>query len=301
LYSNKYKTSSSVRVQELGSNSFVPTRWELSEKFFTNKLAPTAQVFYKYMNQSVGREIDWNDEAVNSVTPIWSQNIAELYKEHPATMATFLTFMGFIGQNMSTYGGADFLKQGQDDKMLELIKDKGASFTTKARSNIEVYDKATAEKREISKEEYKTYKKAYGDFIKNEIASRFKEMVNMTPLKFENVMQSVKSTATKYAKQKISGVSESIATVRYKETSYELDAKHIKERIKLNEDYFKRYGERQRSAMVRNIIRRDKVSETFANQLVDMDLQKEANKYSADILINEELKKNKNKITFKEK
>lgn len=254
MLSGKYKTSTSRQVKELGSNSFVPTRWELGNQFFANKFAPTMALGYRWMNQSAGRKLDWDDEAVKGFMPIWTQNVKELYKEHPATMASFLTGMAFFGQNMSTYGGAEFLKRGKDDKLIELVQKKGASFSTKTRSSLEVIDKKTLEKRGLTSDEYKEYKEDYGQYIRSELKQRYKELEKMPVEKFEKTMASIKSAAANHAEEKISGVSESLLTVEKDNVTYELTPKQVGARESMNRLYLRNNGA-TRSALVIKYIR----------------------------------------------
>lgn len=284
MFTNEYKTSTSSKVSKLGENSFVPTRAELGARFLTNKFAPTASLLYKWADQGAGRQIDWDDEALKGITPIWTQNIKELYKEHPATMATFLTSLAFFGQNMSTYGGAKFLEKGKDDKIKELFDKKGASFSDKTRSSIEVIDPSTTEKRGITKDEFTEYKKVYGDFIKGEVKSKYKTLEDMPVEEFESEMKKIKSNATDAAKEAISGIDEDMLKMVKDGETYKLNAEQLQERIKLNNEFEKKY-ESSKPKYVRYFMRKNKVSEEVATKMAEKKLKSLANSYSRGKMI----------------
>lgn len=297
MLSGKYKTSSSSEVKKLGANSFVPTRWELGMQYFTNKFAPTMAVAYRGMNQSAGRKVDWDEEATKGFMPIWTQNVKELYKEHPETMASFLTAMAFFGQNMGTYGGAEFLERGKDDRLLELVESKGAQFPTLSRANTEVIDKKTLEDRALTKAEFEEYKDDYGNYIKTELKERYSELKDMPVLKFEKTMRSIKSAAKKYAEEEISGIKESLLTVEKDNTRYELTPEQVAEREKMNKSYIRSHSGRVNTLTFK--YRRQGLGSEQARRKAEKELYSEANSKSARFI----LKRNTRggKVMLKEK
>lgn len=233
MLTGKYKSSTSTKVSKLGESTFVPSRGELLGRFASNKFAPTTQLVYKKLMEARGREMDWEDEAVNNVTPIWAQSIKELSREHPTEMATFLTFMSFIGGNISTYGTAEFLDPKKDEKLLELIRDKNASFAMKTRPNIDVIDPTTGEKREVTKEEYKKFKQTYGEYVKNDLQANYKEYEKMSVQDFEKELMNIKTKATKVAKEEVSGVTPEMLKIEFEGKTYKLTPDQLKKRMEI--------------------------------------------------------------------
>jgi hypothetical protein len=239
-----YKTTSSSKIKKLGQDSFTPNRKELLETtLFANKLNPMAGTGYAFLNQSIGREIDWEDEAISSVSPLWAQNISELQREHPYVMASFLSYMSFLGQSINTYGTPEFIDREKDKELFDLIQMKNASFKEITRSNVDVLDINTGEKRDITRDEFKVFQKEYGDYIKNHLKLNYKELSKMPVEKFEREINNLKTRATKYAKEIISGITPDMLTIEDKDKTYELTPAQIKERKALNKEYIDEFGD----------------------------------------------------------
>jgi hypothetical protein len=227
-----YKTTSSSKIKKLGQDSFTPNRKELLETtLFANKLNPMAGTGYAFLNQSIGREIDWEDEAISSVSPLWAQNISELQREHPYVMASFLSYMSFLGQSINTYGTPEFIDREKDKELFDLIQLKNASFTEKTRSNVDVLDINTGQLRGVTKDEFETFKKEYGDYVKSYLKSNIKELSKMPVEKFEREITNLKTRATKVAKEAISGITPDMLTIEDedKDKTYQLTVEQIKE------------------------------------------------------------------------
>jgi len=279
MWTNKYKTSTSSKVSTLGDNAFVPTRAELASRFLTNKFAPTSALLYRWADQGKGRQVEWGDEALNGVTPIWAQNIKELYKEHPATMASFLTGMAFFGQNMSTYGGAKFMERGKDDKLIDLVSEKGGSFSEKTRSSIEVVDEKTTEKRGVTTAEFEKYEKEYGDYVKAELKSNYTKLKAMNTEDFEKELKKIKSNATEVAKEAVSGIDEDMLKMRKDGETVKLTPEQLQERISLNKEFMKK-AITKKDRYIRYFMRKDKVSKEVAEKKADKKLKSLANEFS---------------------
>jgi len=238
-----YKTTSSSKIKKLGQDSFTPNRKELVETtLFANKLNPMAGVGYAWLNQSIGREIDWESEAVSSVTPLWAQNISELRREHPETMAAFLSYMSFLGQSINTYGTPEFIDRKKDKELFDLIQIKNASFSEKKRADVDVVDINTGKLREITKDEFETFKKEYGDYVKNYFKSNYKELSKMPVEKFENEITNLKTRATKVAKEKIIGFNSDLIDIEIDNQDYKLNLNQVKERQELINDFKDKKG-----------------------------------------------------------
>lgn len=285
MITNQTKSANSSKPKTLGQDAFTPTRLDvISKTLLANKQSPFSRMVYNKLNESKGRMVEWDDEVVNSVTAMWVQNITELKKEHPQEMTTFLTMMSFLGMSNSTYGTADFLDQDKDAKLLELVKDKNASFRVKTKSNIDIIDTQTGEVRHPDKEEYEVYKKAYGDYIKENLKQNFKEYSALPVVKFEDKLSSVKTKANEIATLKTTGVYGKIGEIEIGEgddkSKYELSPAQIKERLAFNKEFLSEYGGTIREAMKEN---QDVLKLSDAE--IELKLQKQASSYSQGQLI----------------
>jgi uncharacterized protein YnzC (UPF0291/DUF896 family) len=231
-------------MKTLGQDSFTPNRKELVETtLIANKMNPFARSGYDFLNQSIGREIEWEDEAISNLSPMWAQNISELQREHPYVMASFLSYMSFLGQSVNTYGTPEFIDREKDKELFDLIQMKNASFKEITRSNVDVLDINTGEKRDITRDEFKVFQKEYGDYIKNHLKLNYKELSKMPVEKFEREINNLKTRATKYAKEIISGITPDMLTIEDEDKTYELTPAQIKERKALNKEYIDEFGD----------------------------------------------------------
>jgi hypothetical protein len=234
---NNYKSSGSSKTKKLGENKYVPTRWDLGEKFLTNKFAPTSGVAYRKLSEGKGRMFDWESELQTGAIPIWTQGISELQQEHPTEIATFLTMLNFFGISISTYGNADFLDKKQDEKLINLLDNKNISFFEKVRANIEVVDSETGETRGVTKDEFDKYKKAYGDYIKNNLKDNYSVYMDMSVEEFEKEMSAIKSEATEEARYQITNVIPETLTLEIDNVTYKLTPDKVAERKEYIQEY----------------------------------------------------------------
>jgi hypothetical protein len=125
-----YTKNTSGQLKRLGEG-FTSTRGELLGTTVKNKLSPSAAIVWDLFNAKVnhyhGEEILTNkfggplliEDPENNFSPIFWETVGELYKEHPATVASYLTFLAFLGFGVSTYS-----KESQRKKKIELMEMK---------------------------------------------------------------------------------------------------------------------------------------------------------------------------------
>lgn len=298
-----YKKTSSYKTEELGGAPFVPTRLGLIGQFTKNKLAPTVSLTAQYLDQSKGREVDWDTEAVQSVSPMWTTSINELYKEHPTEMASFLTFMALIGQSMNTYGTAEFLDKDKDKKYLDLLARKNGAFQNRTRASIKIIDEGTGEERGIDSVEYEVYKKEFGDYIKSDLKARYKELDNMTLPEFEKELKKIKKNAKEFAEFKLTNsvgdLDKINQTVKGKQVNYVLTPEQIRQRLKYNDSYISKFGNKSMPIRIKKFMQRDKLTKELAEKEALIEMNKSANKYSERMLFRD-YKAGKIKLEIKE-
>lgn len=243
-----YKSSTSAKVSKLGESLFVPTHVGLLGTFARNKFAPASGLLYKVLDQRVGSEISWEDEAMGQVKPLWLQGMKELEKEHPHEMRHFFTAISILGMSVNTYGTAEFLDPRKDEKLLNLVDIKNASFKIKERQNVGMFDITTAEKRKPTKEEYIEYKQVYGDYVKDALNLEYNKLKDMTMVEFEAELVKIKREATVDALKEISGVTPEMVVVNdEKGEKHDLSPKQIKIRMGLIKTYIATKGANSRA------------------------------------------------------
>jgi hypothetical protein len=109
----------------------------------------------------------------------------------------------------------------------------------------------------------------------------------MSVEEFENEFRSIKSEATKLAKEEISGISNTTKTISYREDdeseSYKLTPEELKYRQTLNEQYISRHGNVYNKEF-REAIRNGKSPEEAAI-IANKRLTSKANEYSRKIIL----------------
>lgn len=123
-----YTKNTNGDMKRLGQG-ITSTRGDLLGDMVKNKLSPSAAIAWDLFNMKVkkyhGEEILTNkfggplliEDPENNFSPIFWETVGELYEEQPATVASFLTFLAFIGYGVSTYS-----KEDQKKKNRELIE-----------------------------------------------------------------------------------------------------------------------------------------------------------------------------------
>jgi hypothetical protein len=112
-------------TKPLGSGMFTPTRFELTQQYFQNKLAPSAALAVKWAQTKVdkggkkkifGKEFLLSEELQGSLYPMYWGTLNELWEDQPETVAGFLTAYAFLGGGVSTYGNEKEKEKEQKDK-----------------------------------------------------------------------------------------------------------------------------------------------------------------------------------------
>lgn len=112
-------------TKPLGSGMFTPTRFELTQQYFQNKLAPSAALAVKWAQTKVdkegkkkmfGKEFLLSEELQGSLYPMYWGTVNELWEDQPETVAGFLTAYAFLGGGVSTYGKEKDKEKAEKEK-----------------------------------------------------------------------------------------------------------------------------------------------------------------------------------------
>ncbi len=105
LISGKYRGVSGKKetLGERPITSGVNSRLDVITNFFKNKLSPGVTIPARLLDQKKGRELDYKEEALKDFTPMWTQDINDLYKDHPKEIAGLLNFLAVFGVTVQHY------------------------------------------------------------------------------------------------------------------------------------------------------------------------------------------------------
>ena len=285
------KSTTTGKIVKLdGSGYGGETGGDVILRFFRGKLAPVpAFLVNAYTGKDVmGRPFELGPAVLQMSYPLVIQSIIESAKKDGVVFGVLATGVpSLLGVGVQTYGANDFLKQGVDDKAINLLLSKKAIAIEPNELDTKVFDVNTGEDRKMSDEEFKKYYADWADYIKMKLRDNYDEYKDMSVDEFETEFRSIKSEATKLAKEDISGVSNTTKTISYREgdesESYKLTPEELKYRQSLNEQYISRHGNIYNKEF-KNAIRNGK-SEEEADIIANKRLTSKANEYSRKIIL----------------
>ena len=106
----------------------INTRLDLVTRFAIGKAAPIFNVAAKKLDERAGRPVE-NDEIIKNISvPLWLQDIGDLYKNDPNSVAPLLTAFSIIGANVRT---VDLSKQPKNTLIENYTKPDGKELTDK--------------------------------------------------------------------------------------------------------------------------------------------------------------------------
>jgi hypothetical protein len=285
------KSTTTGKIVKLdGSGYGGETGGDVILRFFRGKLAPVpAFLVNAYTGKDVmGRPFELGPAVLQMSYPLVIQSIIESAKKDGVVFGVLATGVpSLLGVGVQTYGANDFLKQGVDDKAINLLLSKKAIAIEPNELDTKVFDVNTGEDRKMTDEEFKKYYADWADYIKMKLNDNYDEYKDMSVDEFETEFRSIKSEATKLAKEDISGVSNTTKTISYREgdesESYKLTPEELKYRQSLNEQYISRHGNIYNKEF-KDAIRNGK-SEQEADIIANKRLMSKANEYSRKIIL----------------
>ena len=285
------KSTTTGKIVKLdGSGYGGETGGDVLLRFFRGKLAPVpAFLVNAYTGKDVmGTPFELGPAVLQMSYPLVIQSVVESAKKDGIVFGVLATGVpSLLGVGVQTYGANDFLKQGVDDKSINLLLSKKAIAIEPNELDTKVFDVNTGEDRKMSDEEFKKYYAEWADYIKMKLRDNYNEYKDMSVDEFETEFRSIKSEATKLAKENISGVSNTTKTISYREDdeseSYKLTPEELKYRQSLNEQYISRHGNIYNKEF-KNAIRNGK-SEEEADIIAKKRLTSKANEYSRKIIL----------------
>lgn len=285
------KSTTTGKIVKLdGSGYGGETGGDVILRFFRGKLAPVpAFLVNAYTGKDVmGRPFELGPAVLQMSYPLVIQSVIESAKKDGIVFGVLATGVpSLLGVGVQTYGANDFLKQGVDDKSINLLLSKKAIAIEPNELDTKVFDVNTGEDRKMTSDEFKKYYADWADYIKMKLNDNYDEYKNMSVEEFETEFRAIKSEATKLAKEEISGVSNTTKTISYTEDdeseSYKLTPEELKYRQSLNEQYISRHGNVYNKEF-KDAIRNGKSPEE-ASIIANKRLTSKANEYSRKIIL----------------
>ena len=277
------KSSASGRIVELdGTNYNKETRLSVIGNFVRSKLAPIPAFLYNALagENMVGERFKLEKDVPQMLLPLVGQGIYDSYKQDGLVFAIGATAIpSILGVGVQTYGVNDFLQQGVDNKAINLLLSKKAVAIEPKEGDKTIYDINTGEERQMTSSEFKKYYSKWTEYIKDNLNSNYDVFSKMTNEQFEKEFRSMKTRASKLAKEEVSGVSSEVLRIEENDVTYELTPKQVKERLQLNKEYEAEFGSDIVEAQI-EVAKENGKSLSEAQIIADKKLKSSANRYS---------------------
>ena len=289
--SQERKSTTTGKIVKLDGTGYGgETGGDVLLRFFRGKLAPVpAFAVNAYTGKDVmGTPFDIKSGLIQMSYPLVIQSIVESAKKDGLAFGLLATGVpSLLGVGVQTYSANDFLKQGVDDKSINLLLSKRAIAIEPNELDTKVFDINTGEDRKMTSAEFSKYYQDWAGYIKMKLNDNYDEYKAMSIEEFENEFRAIKSEATKLAKEEISGVSNTTKTISYTEggesESYKLSPEELKYRQTLNEQYISRHGNVYNKEF--NDALKNGKSPEEAAIIADKKLTSKANEYSRKIIL----------------
>jgi N12 class adenine-specific DNA methylase len=95
-------------TEKLGERpgKIINSRLDLIYRFFLGKASPGISIGAQVLDQREGREMTDKEVIEGLVMPMWMQDVKDIYKSHPNTIASFLSAMAMLGTAVRVYDEA---------------------------------------------------------------------------------------------------------------------------------------------------------------------------------------------------
>ncbi len=280
------KSTATGKIKELKPSE----RFNPLTRFFRSKLAPVpALLIDAYTGTDMmGVPFDLKESLVEMSSPLVLQGAVESMDQDGVLFGIGATFLpSQVGFGVQTYSTNDFLKQGPDNEIIKLLKDKKALAIQPYDIDRKVYDMETGEDRKMTDTEFKLYYETWANHIKTTLTDNMGKYKGMSAEKFEDEFNKIKNQATTIAKETVTGVGTSMKTIKVtiddELETYELTPEEVKLRKSLNEEYIlknQRVFDREY-----NLQLREGKSPYEAELEANKELTKKANEYSKKIIL----------------
>jgi hypothetical protein len=141
-------------------------------------------------------------KGINSPADYAKSLMAKTVQDIPFARNMFYDKVNILGDPIM-YDTDKFESSATPDKVIQLLVDKKAVFAPMSRNAETVYDPTTESERALTDEEFYTYAKEKGAYIKQALTENFDTYDRMPADKFKKALSKIKSSATAKAKAAI--------------------------------------------------------------------------------------------------
>lgn len=290
-------TSSSGKVKiAADAKSIGDTELGWILRFGQSKLSPTAAFAVGFLSHRnyMGDPFNPVDELQNMAWPLVFQETAESMfggeDFRPEALATIFLPSAY-GVGVQTWSSNSFLKNGTDNKLIDVLTKKKLNTMSKRQQDVTVIEPSTGESRKVTDEEFAQYKKVWDDYVKNELNKNIDKIEKMSESKAENEFNNIKRAATVLAKKSITGVSSEDTRIEFDKKTYDLDGDLLKRRLKYMDQYREANGQRYNNQYPKEL-KRDNPSITPEEIKISIEKQmdKDARSYSREKILDDYVK-----------
>lgn len=241
IASGEKKSSASGKITKLDGTSYTKeTRGSVALDLVRSKLAPVPAFIVNWFagKNMVGDKFDATKDVGNMLYPLVWQGIYDSYKQDGALFAVGATGIpSMLGVGVQTYGVNDFLQQGVDKKIIDLLRSKKAVAIEPREGDKKIYDVKTGDEREMTDAEFKKYYASWVEGIKQGVNSDYDRLSKLTNSQFEKEFRSIKTMASKQAKEAVVGLPLELRNFREDDVTYELTPEQLKVRNQFYKEY----------------------------------------------------------------
>jgi len=218
-------------INEKDANKYAQFAIQSVGTFWRNKLAPNTSYLYSAFSgkNSIGEKFDPYE--IIKIYPMYTDDIITAFKEGSPLDALFILPVGLSG-----IGYQEYSKDIRRARVNNYVKDKDLLLFLKSKKlniqgdiNQEVYDLETNEQVKMTKEQSDKYEKVWSEYIIDRIKAEKKDLDKLSEEELDKEITKLKSSATKVAKEAISGITPDMLTIEDKGTTYQLTIDQIKE------------------------------------------------------------------------
>jgi len=245
IVSGQKKSSATGKISELnGKNYSKETRLSTLASFVRSKLSPIPGLAVDALagENMVGEKFDIVKNLPKLITPLVWQGVYESAKNDGWGYGLGAVGVPSIfGVGVQTYGTNNFLQSGVDDKSIKLLQSKKATAIEPKEHDKLIYDVEKGTERDMTSDEFQKYYATWSNYIKDDLAANHDKYAKMSNDQFDKEFRSMKSQASKVAKEAVSGLSDDTRTIRVtmngEPVTYELTPKEVKIRQQLNKKF----------------------------------------------------------------
>lgn len=273
-------------VSEKDANEYAEFAKASVSTFWRNKLAPNTSYMLNAFSGKNGIGEKFDPYEIIKIYPMYTDDIINAFKEGSPLDALFILPVGISGLGYQEYS-KDIRKARvsnyiQDPKIKSFFEKKKINIT--GQINQEIYDSETGDQVKMTKEQSDKYEKSWSEYIIDRVKSEMPKLEKLSEEKLDKEIIKIKTNATEFAKENVTGIDPKILTIESDNEIYKLTPNQVKERKDIVMEYIKDYGKDIYDAQVESAIEIGK-SIGEAKIIADKKVKSSANSYSKSVML----------------